>query len=203
MVDYFGSLFSSRGTLSIYSIIDVVPSVVTHQMNALLYSSNTLDEVFQTLSQMHTRKAPRQDRMNPCFCQRFWLVVGMMSQGQFAILNGGSFPPAFNHTHVALIPKKHNLNKVCDSRPISLYNVIYKLVTNVISNMLKSCLKLVITENQGAFVHDHMITYNILVSNEVFRDMKLRPRADGGMDLELTCLSLLTELNDLFLGPLC
>lgn len=49
------------------------------------------------------------------------------------IFNGTGMASPFNSIYVALISKKFNPLFVTDFRPISLYNVIYKLVAKVIT----------------------------------------------------------------------
>ena len=55
-------------------------------------------------------------------------------------LNHGTAPPHFNDTHVVLIPKTKNLERVTDYRPISLCNVAYKLAFKVVANRMKYVL---------------------------------------------------------------
>ena len=58
---------------------------------------------------MHPGKAPGLGGMNPYFFQKSWPIVGDdATEAVLSIVNGGTFPPSFNHTHVVLIPKKQN-----------------------------------------------------------------------------------------------
>lgn len=52
---------------------------------------------------------------------------------------------SINHTHLVLIPKSIQPRHVSKYRPISLCNVLYKIITKMITNRLKSILPLLIS----------------------------------------------------------
>jgi hypothetical protein len=95
-------------------------------------------------------------------------------------LNGNGLPSQWNETTVVLIPKIKNPKKMKELRPISLCNVLYKIVSKVLANRLKLILPEIIAPNQSAFVPGRLITDNILLAFEVTHFMQnKRCGADG------------------------
>lgn len=68
-----------------------------------------------------------------------------------------------------------------DLRPISLCNVIYKLVSKCISNRMKVVLNYVIDQAQCAFVPDRLITDNALIAFKSFHAMKYNRSMSRGV----------------------
>lgn len=54
------------------------------------------------------------------------------------ILHGEGMNSTLNSTFITLIPKKCKPNLVNEFRPISLYNMLYKLVSKVITNKVEA-----------------------------------------------------------------
>ena len=89
-----------------------------------------------------------------------------MTEAVLSCLTSGVIPPSINQTFITLIPKVKSPSKVLEFHPISLCNIIYKLVSKVIANRLKGVLPLIISESQSAFQSDKAISDNILVAFE-------------------------------------
>lgn len=63
-----------------------------------------------------------------------------------------AFPANLNDTTVVLIPKKDNAYAMKDLHSITLCNVLYKIISKILSNRLRVILPGIITENQSAFI---------------------------------------------------
>ena len=141
-------------------------------MNTMLLHRFTEIEVVSSMKQMAPLKALGLDGMPPVFYQSYWHVVGLdVIQAVLDCLNMGKLLPSLNHTFVTLIPKMKNPERVTDYRPISLCNVIYKLISKVLANRLNFFLNCVISETQSAFVPGRLITDNVLIAFETLHYM--------------------------------
>ena len=69
-----------------------------------------------------------------------------VSRVVLSCLNSTSILRSINHTFITLIPKVQNPERVSDFRPISLCNVIYKIISKAIANHLKPLLNSIISE---------------------------------------------------------
>ena len=133
--------------------LNAVQSKVTDDMQKFLSSEFTTEEMKVALFQMGPTKAPGSDGMNAFFYQKFWHVVGNnVVLAVLNFLNNGNMLPDINHTNIVLIPKVKNPERMSEFRPISLCNVIYKIISKVLANRLKQVLPQIISPTQSAFV---------------------------------------------------
>ncbi|XP_050290016.1 uncharacterized protein LOC126728194 [Quercus robur] len=150
-VAYFEKLFTSNKPDEFSEILHAVQPKVTTAMNVDLTRVYTAQEVRLALKQMYPLKAPGPD---------------VVTSTVLDFLNHGMSPPNFNETHIVLIPKINEPKHVSDYRPISLYNVTYKIASKAIANRLKKFLPSIISDTQSAFAHGRLIMGNILVAFE-------------------------------------
>jgi hypothetical protein len=66
------------------------------------------------------------------------------------------------------------------SKPISLYNVLYKIISKVLAPHLKGIIDDIISPNQSAFVPRRLITDNIFVAYEMTHFLKNKRRGNDG-----------------------
>ena len=129
-------------------VLDSVDRVVTPDMNSTLLQPYTPDEVKQALFQMHPSKSPGLDGMSPFFFQKYWHIVGHdVTTAVLSVLTSGYFLHKMNYTHIVLITKKNNPRCFSDFRPISLANVVSRIVSKVLANWLKLILPNVISDS--------------------------------------------------------
>ena len=132
-------------------------------------------------------KALGSDGMPPLFYQTFWQRIGLeVSEAVLSCLNSGTLLKSINHTFISLIPKVNNPKSVSEFRPISLCNMLYKIISKVIANRLKPLLNSIVSKAQSAFIADRLITDNILIAFESLHYMKTSSSGkEGFMTLKL------------------
>jgi hypothetical protein len=115
------------------------------------------------------------------FYQKQWEIVGgEVKLVVLDFLNNGIMEPLINSTDIVLIPKKSFATTMCGFCPISLCNVLYKFIANVLANRLKLVLPSITSQHQSAFVLGRLITDNILVAYETLHLMDSRIRGKKG-----------------------
>ena len=149
-------------------------------MNSELTRAFTKEKVVVALKQLHPTKSPGPDGMSALFFQKYWSIVGInVSNLVLNVLNSGMSIFEINRTNITLVPKNKNSQRMTDFRPISLCNVVYKIISKTLANCLKVILPYIISENQSAFVANRFITDNVLVAYEIMHYLKHKK---GGND---------------------
>jgi len=136
-------------------------------MNEALCKQFMTEEILDALFQMGPFKAPGSDGFPTHFYQCHWDVLRddvVAAVQQFFV--DCCLPEGINDTAIVLIPKGANLEELKDFRPISLCNVIYKIISKCLVNHLRPFLDQIISKVQSAFVPHRLITDNALIAFE-------------------------------------
>ncbi|XP_062075810.1 uncharacterized protein LOC133779929 [Humulus lupulus] len=180
MVEYFQTLFKSSVD-NWEEVINCISLSITQAQNDLMLRPIEADEVKSALFQMHPDKSPGPDGMTPGFYQKYWPIVGsdvVTLIQEFWLTE--SFDDKLAFTTIVLVPKKKRPLSMLDLRPISLCNVLYKILSKVLANRLKLVIDYIISEAQSAFIPGRLITDNIMISYEIMHYMKRKSKGKHG-----------------------
>ena len=184
--NYFMNLFSSEVAQVDPAVLGDVASKVTGSMNQDLLAPYTREEVKKALFSIGDLKAPGPDGLHAIFYKRFWDMLGEELEDEvLEAVNSATVPEGWNATTIVLIPKVEAPEKVSQFRPISLCNVVYKVISKLLANRLKKILPDIISYNQSAFVPGWLITDNILIAYESIHAIKNKKGKRGLCALKL------------------
>jgi hypothetical protein len=177
--EYFEKLFTSEVMEIDDEILDDVDRKVSVEMNQLLLAPFSKEEVKKALFSIGDLKAPGPDGLHAIFFKRFWhLLEDDLVEEVLGAIQRAEVPVGWNDATIVMIPKVDNPDKVTQFRPISLCNVVYKVVSKCLVNRLRPVLDEVVSEEQSASIQGRMITDNALLAFEYFHAIQKNKVAD-------------------------
>lgn len=113
--------------------------MISDEQNRKLGDSITSEEVREAVFSMHPEKSPGMDGLNQTFFQTYWNIVGLyVTKFCPEFFDTGELMGGVNHTLVCLIPKVKKPKRMTELRPISLCNVLMRILSKVMENRLKN-----------------------------------------------------------------
>ncbi|XP_019251272.1 PREDICTED: uncharacterized protein LOC109230201 [Nicotiana attenuata] len=177
-VRFFQAQFHEDVVATEFQIINHVPQMVNGEKNQELLKQPTREEVKQAVYGLNGDNCGGPDGFNGSFFHSCWDIVGDdMVEMVKAFFNGQELPRFITHTNLVLLPKKKEVLNFSDMRPISLSNFINKVFSRVIHERLVGLLPTLISDEQAGFVKGRSIVENILLTQEIITDIRLRTKA--------------------------
>lgn len=180
-MDYFRKIFTSTKPIITHDMLQVVSNRVDNDMFSYLDAPFTEKEVVDATFQLKGNSAPGPDGMSALFYHKYWDIVGQdIISYTLNILNHGHCLDHINYTYISLIPKISHPSTPSDFRPISLCNVLLKIITKTLANRIKTTLPKIVHEAQSAFLPGRLITDNSLLAFEAFHYIKKKRQSSNG-----------------------
>jgi hypothetical protein len=164
---FFEDLYTADCDVEPEIIQNILEPQINQQMNEDLCKEFSEEEISNALFQIGPLKAPGADGFPARFFQRNWATLKEdVIRAVKEFFATGNMPDGVNDTIIVLIPKAQNPESLREFRPISLCNVIYKVVSKCLVNRLRPLLENIILPTQSAFIPGRLITDNTLIAFE-------------------------------------
>ncbi|KAM6554656.1 hypothetical protein CsatB_015418 [Cannabis sativa] len=146
----------------------------------------SFDEIRKTLFDMNNHKAPGPDGMSVLFYKHYWEAVGDdFCEAVSDFFVNGKMHKGINATNIVLIPKVQNPKRPNHFRPISLCNVVYKVISKIVANRVKPILPSLIHPTQAAFVPGRNIQDNNVIVQEIIHSFNRKRGKEGLLEEDL------------------
>ncbi|XP_073133538.1 uncharacterized protein [Henckelia pumila] len=125
-------------------------------------------EVYESVWSLNEDSAVGPDGFSAGFFRRCWDIIKEdLLDAVRNFWSGSSLPRSVTATTIILIPKNEDAQMWSEFRPISLCNVLNKIITKLITIWLSRILPQIISPSQSGFVVGKLISDNVLLAQEM------------------------------------
>lgn len=144
----FYSLFSSVNPSFPNDFHNFIQPSISTEVNCSMIAIHSIADLHKALFSMDNNKSPGPDDMSPIFFKTYWHIIDKDIHAAICgFFTNATLSTTANHIFITLIPKKLATNRVDQFCPIALCNVVYKVITKIISNRLRPVLDTLIHPN--------------------------------------------------------
>jgi hypothetical protein len=131
----------------------------------------TEEEVWCTIKQMPSVKAPGPDGFTGCFYKTCWAIIKKDIMAAISAIWSRKLANfgVLNSAYITLLPKMEGAEQPKDFRPISLVHSFAKLVTKLLANRLAPKLQQMVSPVQSAFIKGRFIQDNFMLVQQTAR----------------------------------
>jgi exonuclease III len=146
---------------------EVASKKVPANLREELEQDISLIELDKSLEKMRSGSAGGPDGLSVKFVKRFWVYFRVpLQQYVKTCVHKGTLTNSFATASIKLIPKKGDVEKIKNWRPISLLNILYKVAAKAVNNRLKKIAPFCISRSQKGFVDKRYIQECLLNISE-------------------------------------
>jgi len=144
-----------------------MPKMFDGQANDGFFSPISEEELLAVMKGFKKDKSPGPDGWTIEFFLHFYdLFKEDLLRTIEATRISGNINNAITTTFIALIPKKDRSETFSDFRPIALCNILFKIISKIIAERMKTVLSLHISNHQHAFLKDLNILDAVAMTQE-------------------------------------
>jgi mannosylglycoprotein endo-beta-mannosidase len=169
-IDDFYENLLGQCTAREYTINLAELGIITHDLADLELPFNE-EEVWNTIKNLPSNKAPGPDGFTGCFYKTCWSIIKEDIMAAVSAVWNRKFVNfgALNSAYITLLPKKDGADQPKDFRPISLVHSFAKLITKMLANRLAVRLQQMVSPFQSAFIKGRFIQDNFMMVQQTAR----------------------------------
>ncbi len=143
--------------------ISVTPNHLEFEQQAFYEQLLSLSNLKEDVYSMVDEKSPGCDGFPYEFYKHLWEQIGPnLHKVYLKAYHSKSLGEIINKGNIKFIPKASDPEDICNWRPITLLNVIYKINANVLSLKVRHMLPLIMWPKKTSFIKSRYILDNII-----------------------------------------
>lgn len=161
-----------------FSILEYIPNLITDQENEDIVKLPDEEKVKEAIFSLNGNSAAGPNGFIGCYFQKCWGTIAQdITKVVRVFFIGQELSRYVTHTNLILLPEKEIPKSFADMRPISLSYLVNKIISRVVHGRLVSVIPRIISQNQSGFVRGKSIIENMLLAQEIIRDLNRRRKA--------------------------
>lgn len=176
-VAHFKDIYKGVSTYSIHEcypieLLQGLPKI-PQSMHQCLTELPSAQEIHRALMAIGPHKAAGPDGFDAKTIQDNWTEFGpSISKVVTDFFSTGVMPSQISRSNLVLIPKVEGAAKVGQFRPISVCNLIYKIISKILSIRMRPFIGRCVSNAQTAFVPGREISENIVLLREILHSFQ-------------------------------
>lgn len=172
-VQAFMRQFTIEGRTDDFSILEVIPKLISDDQNLHMKRPPTIEEAKDVVFGMSKESFSGSDGFSGAFFQACWAIIKEdILRMVMTVFCARELSKFVTHTNMVLIPKKEKITTFNYLRPISLSTFVNKIISKVLHGRISRVLSDIISKNQTGFMKRRSIAENVLLAQELIKDIK-------------------------------